>query len=511
MDFRRCPILRMVIQKLWRKADTSRKDNDELLVTARERDLERNFQTTPPSEEQIDLHCIWAVEFYTPTHIDSLVESLKKLGVGSKADQRLSRDPIAWLRMQRSLHRTSGWINLGVLKPVGSKEFRGWDSIETSLPCGVEYANWRLFSLSPSLTCIVVGFVFDEQAAGMLDIALRSDCETYLEPIGERNTIRDPESQKKDLVGLARKRISESSKKWFDENVPGLFCSDLLNGKLPTCELTFLKEADPFPTRLEGQGIPPRYLRVLGLDAAFEVWESTNISGLKFKPSDRRDQYNQYHSILSMKESEIPNSFIDHGGEKKSSMFNSLDMSFPDIFNLWAIISMLEGYTRHLVGIRDSASFRLGTNQNTINKLQSLGDDVSFSLDVSAVTADLISSANDKFRLFGPIEKFRLCSPAPDEEETLGEALFSAIGEEAKSLMKLDRSIRNHLTQFGSLLAAAENVRLQRSISNMTRAILFLAFLVPLFTWLSTAHPDWWEKLLAWWDKLFAFLEKLWT
>lgn len=332
----------------------------------------------------------------------------------------------------------------------------------------------------------------------MLDTALRAEYQTYLEPLGGATRIHAPEFQKRDRVKLVRTEISDLSMKWFNENVPGLFCSGLLEGKLPTCELIFLKEAEPFPPRLEGQDPPPGYLRLLGLDAGFEVWESASSSGLKFKPSGRRDQDNQYHSILSMNESAISNSLPEYyTGDEKCSMFHSLNMSFPNIFNLWAIIALLEGYTRNLGRTRDSASFRLGANQNTIETLDSLGDNVSFSLDVSAVTADLMSSAKTNFSLFGPIEKFTECNPGRREKEILGQILLAAISEEAKRLRKMDRSIRNHLTQFGSLLAAAENVRLQRRITNLTRTVLVAAVVVPLLTWLASEDFKWLKSIWA--------------
>ena len=503
MDLKRLPIAGLAIQKLWGETNASQNDDD-FLGHARRNDSERNAETTPPTEEYIDLYCTWAVEFYTPTYIECLVDGLQKIGASTETNQRLDRDPVHWLRMQRSLHRTSGWISLGNLLPFGSKRLGSEDAIETSLPEGVKYATWKMFSLSPSLTCIVMAFVFDEQEAAIFDATLRSEYQTYLEPVGKTNRIHIPFFQKAALIRSVRERISNSITQWFKENVPGLFCSGLLDGKLPTCELLFLTEADPFPLQQDGEAPPPQYLRLLGLDAAFEAWESTQTSGLKFKPFHRRVREGQYHSILSIKESAILDSHVKlYGGEKKLSMFNSLNMSFPDILSLWACISLLEGYTRHLGEIRDSASFRLATDRNTIAKLHSLGDNVSFSLDISAVTADLIANAKAKSGSFGWIEKYKSCTPDMGEEQTLNQVLLAAITEEAKQLRKMDRSIRTHLTQFGSLLAAAEDIRLQRKINKLTWTILAAALLAPFLTWLLSEYPDWWKNL---WD----YAEQLW-
>ena len=495
MDLRRLPIAGLAIQKLFGEATTSQDDSD-FLATIQKSDWQRNAQTTPPIDESIDLYCTWAVEFYTPTYIDGLVDGLQKLGASTERNQRLDRDPVDWLRMQRSLHRTSGWMSLGYLKPPGAKLFGALDGIETSLPQGVKYATWKMFSLSPSLTCILIAFVFDEQKAATFDAALRSEYQTYLEPLGKASRIHTPDFQKAAQIRSVRQGISNSITKWFKENIPGLFCSDLLDGKLPTCELLFLTEADPFPPHQNGGTPPPRYLQLLGLDATFEAWESTQTTGLKFKPFYIRSQEGQHHSILSVKESAIPDSLVErYGGEKKRSMFNTLDMNFSEILNLWACISLLEGYTRHLGRIRDSASFRFATDRHTIEKLHSLGDNVSFSLDISAVTADLLTSAKAKSGFFGRIAEYKSCDPDTGEEEALDQVLLAVITEEAKQLRKMDRSIRTHLTQFGSLLAAAEDIRLQRRINKLTWTILAAALLAPFLTWLLSKYPDWWKNV----------------
>ena len=51
-----------------------------MLDLSRRNDPSSNVETTPPEDEQVDLHCMWAVEFYAPSHVDKLVDNLKKLG-----------------------------------------------------------------------------------------------------------------------------------------------------------------------------------------------------------------------------------------------------------------------------------------------------------------------------------------------------------------------------------------------------------------------------------------------
>ena len=47
-------------------------------------DQKVNEQTSPPKDEFIDLRCVWAVEIYTPSHIDQLINGLTNLGLGRR-------------------------------------------------------------------------------------------------------------------------------------------------------------------------------------------------------------------------------------------------------------------------------------------------------------------------------------------------------------------------------------------------------------------------------------------
>ena len=46
----------------------------------RQLDPEHNARTTPPADEFIDIPALWAVEFYTPAQVRTLLVDLKRLG-----------------------------------------------------------------------------------------------------------------------------------------------------------------------------------------------------------------------------------------------------------------------------------------------------------------------------------------------------------------------------------------------------------------------------------------------
>ena len=88
---------------------------DDLDQFYRNEDSKQNADTTPPEDEFIDLSCAWAVEFYTPAHIDSLVSAFSRLGWDHEDGGNLSNDPAAWLKDLRQRQHGGAWLNLGII------------------------------------------------------------------------------------------------------------------------------------------------------------------------------------------------------------------------------------------------------------------------------------------------------------------------------------------------------------------------------------------------------------
>src|SRR5579862_8528797 len=59
----------------------------------RSEDAKKNAETSPPHDESIDLSCIWAVEFYSPAYIRSLLDGLATLGWNKPDSSLPGRNP----------------------------------------------------------------------------------------------------------------------------------------------------------------------------------------------------------------------------------------------------------------------------------------------------------------------------------------------------------------------------------------------------------------------------------
>ena len=433
-------------------------------------DPRKNEQTTPPVDELIDLSCVWVVEFYTPAHVDTLLTNLKRLEWGGNdRDFAVMSDPVAWIIESRQRPFGGGWCDLGVIYsrtdgvPALSRRRTA------PLPPNVQCVTGGLYSITSSLICIVMGFVFEGDYCAQFDKALRTDRETYTSPLMRGRRIHSPENQKIDHIRQIRDEMIGLATDWFQKHLPGLFSSGLLGGKLPTCEFVTLRKAEPFaPGEDDG---PFSYLFILGLYHDWNVWRSANNTGLKFKaPSLSTSDRHPYHAILAVRESDFDEDELNmRGGWDRRSQCLYIDKVINGLLSRWAILPLLEGYNQHLSEIRDSATLRSNRGLNRIETLKRLINHVAYTVDIAAVTNELIPYAKNSSLFSCDVETFEPCNDRHYEAgATLVKGIGFTVGEHATWLQKTERSLRDHLAQYGSLIGEMENIHLQKKLKVLT-------------------------------------------
>lgn len=436
----------------------------------REHDRAANAKTTPPPDEFIDLRCEWAVEFYGPAHIDSLLANLQKLG-WDRTEHASMLDPAAWISRARQQPHGGALLNLGVIRSEpDNSSFPNYRT--ATLPPHVQYATGRLYSLTSSLICIVMGFVFEGDYCARFDKALRTDRQTYTKPSMRGHRIYDPRTQKIDHIRQIRAEMADLATKWFQQHLPGLFSSGLLGGELPTCELVTLRMAEPFAKQIEDGG--PSYLSLLGLSFQWDVWCNADNLGLKLTTSKLTGNAHRYHAMLAVRESNLDEDKLElWGGRGREPQFFYIDETINGLLSRWAMLQLLEGYSQHLSAIRDSTTFRSNWRLRTTKVLKTLIDHVSYTVDIAAITAELIPYANNYALFSFGVETFK---PSDDRHyeanHTLLGGISFAIVERATWLQKMEQSLRDHLVQYGSLLGVVENIYLQSKLKFLTWIII---------------------------------------
>ena len=469
----------------------------------RERDSQENAETLPPDDELIDLCCAWGIEFYTPAHTPDLIDGFRKLGWGGNDPINPYRDPETWLMGLRRFQYGGSWMNLGYVVPKNSKlPFIGVDKHISSLPTSVKYAKAGMFAISPSLVSVVVCFVFDENMSTEFDDALRTNRQTYTTPVNRGRRIHYPSSQKTEQIEQIRASCTRHIGNWFSEHLPGLFSSGVLDYQIPTCEFVTFRNAEPFPTLTEGVDGSHGYLRVLGMDHDFDVWKSTGVPGLKLKMPRSIERHLQYHSILAVNEARHKSALPDYyHSSSKETRITHVGQRISSLLTLWAVLPVLEGYTRHLNEVRESKVLEAQTHHAPANVLDRLVENLAYSVDIAAVTSELKMYSEENFPLIHEVERFEPCDSQFYEPGTdLRKHLEFVISKQVDWLQRTDASVRDHLTQYGTLLGATENVRVQGTIKHLTWVLVGLT-IVFLFT--GVVPEELKQDLLSWVKRLW--------
>ena len=467
----------------------------------RKNDPTSNAETTPPEDEHVDLRCMWAVEFYTPSHVDKLVENFRKLG-WDQNDFPGRESPASWVRITRQHSEGGSWLDLGTIRSVDDK--RSWPPRDriAPLPTYVHHARGGVYSFTPSLTCIVICFVFEDNFRRRIDEALRRRRQTSTRPVSRGREILDPERQKTEEVRLLRQECANLAGRWFRENLPGVFSSGLLGDQLPTCELVTLHKAEPFPDRERGDYTPSAYLRVLDLEFSPSVWTSKDTPSLKFS-LELLGQNPEYHSIFVVRDTEIEGAkqLEPYGGVP--GLATHVDVGYREMIGKVAIRPLLDGYSRRLNELRDTVTARIRrpSRRRPSHTLQVLVDNVAYDVDIVAVTTDLIASTEESSRFFRDLSRLE---PAYEwvSRGSLAEVFRPAINRHATRLKQTAQSLRDHLTQFGSLIAATEDIRTQNRILWLTVIVAALAVVTFFSSDSDSALGGWLQDIwghLRWW------------
>jgi hypothetical protein len=460
-------------------------DRRKILRLSRERDEKENSKTEPPLDETVDLRCIWAVEFYMPSQVANLLRGFEKLGWNTDDTTISQISPTRWIQQLRETAHGGGWFNLGPISRPGNKNF--FHIGRTSpLPPEVEYAIAAMYSMTSSITCIVIGFILDKKYSGRLDESLRRKRQTVLEPLtGGGYRLPGPTSQKVTDIRAIRTELRESAANWFRTHLPGIFASGLLEDEFPTCEFMTLRKARPFPKESERNSEEDEWLRLLDIDRDINAWVADGMLGLKFVWPLLRDEKKRFHAIVAAKEDAFSaDELRGYGGGDRSSYVIYVDRRVNGLLSRWALLGVLAGFERHHNKIRDSAIFRTSQQRKSLRLLGEFYNNLSQSVDINAMSMELGHFAGRQVSFEQDVEVFRPSNFRfyRNKEITLSQELREQIAGRSKWLENTDRSVRDLLCQYSTVLGTRENIRLQNSISRMTWWIVFLTFVIATLT-----------------------------
>ena len=469
------------------------------LQDIRRSDPEGNARHTPPADEYVDLCSFWAIEIYTPAHTDELLRCLESLGWTEDE----SRNPAHWLKNRAVSQFSQAWMPLGPVIPRDIPDPYITRSLRADLPPNVSYAYGDIFCFTPSLVAIAFEFVFDDEYSRILDDAMRQDRESYVTPIPSGYRIHDPGNQRISHIKKIRKDTACLITDWFSENIPGLCSAGLLEGDFPTCEFVTLRKAQPFPTKGEHEDNFQWYLHDLGLSNSHGSWESSQMPALRFDPGSSYRNFPSHHSMLAIHEASwVEQDSQDENGSSRESRLYRMHRRMSGMLGIWAIDVLLQGYAQHFRELRNSELLRSTNRKSAVEALRGISDSLSYSVDIAAVTDELVSLTQAKLPLGFEIEPFVPRPDAPDYwgKDSLGQLIHRQVGENARWLRSMDNAVRDHLAQYGAILGIVENISSQKKITLLTYAMLGLTVALAILTFITASERFPWVRTI--WNSL---------
>ena len=243
--------------------------------------------------------------------------------------------------------------------------------------------------------------------------------------------------------------------------------------------------------------------RPLGLQDDFNVWRSANTPKLKVKLrlSMNRDPIN--HAVAAIKE-EIPLWSNQSQENSKSSRIAYLDLLLPYLLLALGTQDLLEGFHSRIREIRQLTISQDERREVSTKVLQALRDHLSGCANVSAIASELAADSKKRIPASVLLEPFESCPWGVTQKPvSLNSAMKSAIGDSATRLHSAVQSTGDQITQFGSLLGAAENIRIQRKISVLTRVLVMLTIVL-------LANPLILLAIRSWGPSVISALTRLW-
>lgn len=448
-------------------------DLPEMLNVHRRRDAQRNQENSLPAEESVEFHALWALEYYTPAHVDALLDGLTRLG-WHKPSPGADRDIVEWVRELRNHESGGSWFNIGVIKRPDEKGLFGLSRV-APLPSEFDYAFGQIVSLTPSITCLTIAFVPKKDVIHSYEQALRQDYVTTVRRQGTSYSILDPYFRRRDAIRDLRATYRSAAANWFKQHLPGVFCSGHLGDEIPTCELISLRNAAPFPVRGDGDPRPARYLDHLGVSTDIDAWQSTSLPGLYFS-WPLRDETNKYHAILAAQRATLERPSIYGQTATPDDCFAQVvNDNAQHMLQLWGILALLTGYQTTISRTRDSNLLGSSRRLPAVSILHSLASLSSASRDIMPIASELRAedeAALPSWTRFA--EGFQPVNTRFNGASGLVQCLVARISERAVQIGQSDRTVRELISQRSAIISAYENVRIQEHIRRLTIVIFVL-------------------------------------
>ncbi len=471
------PAARRLVRRVRRLWNSYRLGHD--LSYFRGLDAERNERLRLPVSEHLIYHCLWLTEFYTPSEAERMLRRLESIRASMKISG--ATDFTASVREFRSSPYGGGWQNIGYLVPTGARSrFMGPDIFETDLPKGVTHAPVSVMSLTPSLTALVVQFIFDDSVSDEYVSTLSRHHTTYAERKNGVIHFPGPKEHKRHEAAEARRRIRVRCAAWIKRTVPGYFAAAPGLDTYPALEFVTLRDRLP----LDDHSLDD-YMEVLDLCDSPYTWTVDGTFRLRRGNWTSRSER---VAVLAAREDEVHKwtgwQGLGHGWTRTGVMVGL--HGFSHFAAALAVDELICSFETELAKVRDQLSLPgLGRGDTNISRLErQLGG---LSRATTTVCPELAQVVDESW-FAGSLRELRWQSPAiPASAPAPGHSLLQSYRERADRLVSSELALRETLVAGAQIAAAREGLRLQRTARILAAVGVALAAL-GLVGWDTVRH-----------------------
>lgn len=333
----------------------------------RKRDAESNAKSALDEDVALRLGCIMVSEIFGPNEIETLYDGLEKIGWDRERTAVREGSNIDWLKTQR-LYGSEGMMPLGwIHRPDDTKKYVGV-RYTAEFPKQFSSLLVTISQLTPSTTCMSVGFVLTDEAALEYANALNEPAKTTRVPKRRSRaySIMGVEHVKEERVRHIREKYRNVSISWLSKNFPGFFSENCENSHFPTMELLSLDGFTPFDEDAPRDRSWGHWSRFVNIDHDVDIWTSSSVPYLRFSFDSGRGGHTPNHMTVALRGDVLSEKALKtYGGDSLGSRTYFANDHLNGIIARYALASYLRELLRSLKETRQSLSVRSVARRST--------------------------------------------------------------------------------------------------------------------------------------------------
>ncbi|PZX13159.1 hypothetical protein [Celeribacter halophilus] len=457
----------------------------------RERDAENNAKTALDESVSLRLGCIMVSEIFGPSEIETLYEGLEKIGWDGEKVPVRDESNIDWLKKQR-LYGSEGTMPLGwIHRPEEVKKYVG---VRYTADFPKEFSSLlvNIAQLTPSITCLSVGFILTDDASLEYANAINEPAKTTRVPKRRSRaySIMGVEHVKEERVRRIRGKYRNVGISWLSKNFPGFFSEHCENSHFPTVEFLSLDGFTPFDKDAPRDRSWNHWSRFVNIDHDFGSWTSSSIPSLKFSFDAGHRKNTPNHMTVALRWDVLNEEDLKtYGGDSLGTRTYFANDRLDGIIARYALASYLRELLRSLKETRQSLSARSKARCST-SAIEHISAFFRQSIGVPSIAREVRAlSENDasfRWNASGFSQQSHRDEEKPYEIE---EGLKSFLGRLSQQLLEEDQDTRDFLNQLSSALGTKESIAAQRRMEGVTLLALVVAVIsmgVAIYTALHT-------------------------